>query len=112
MQAFHGSGALLREWLDEPIHVHGAGVVASSMPDYTWDAGSMSYIFDGNFVPGNPSIGIIMENNQEMAYLNVNKLDFSYNFAINAPLATVPVPAAIWLFGSALIGLAGIKRKK
>jgi hypothetical protein len=25
---------------------------------------------------------------------------------------TVPVPAAAWLFGSALIGLAGIKRKK
>lgn len=24
----------------------------------------------------------------------------------------VPVPAAVWLFGSALIGLAGIKRKK
>ena len=28
------------------------------------------------------------------------------------PVATVPVPAAAWLFGSALIGLAGIKRKK
>jgi len=25
---------------------------------------------------------------------------------------TVPIPAAAWLFGSALIGLAGIKRKK
>jgi hypothetical protein len=27
-------------------------------------------------------------------------------------VSTVPVPAAAWLFGSALIGLAGIKRKK
>jgi hypothetical protein len=27
-------------------------------------------------------------------------------------MANVPVPAAAWLFGSALIGLAGIKRKK
>jgi hypothetical protein len=27
-------------------------------------------------------------------------------------ISTVPVPAAAWLFGSALIGLAGIKRKK
>jgi hypothetical protein len=26
--------------------------------------------------------------------------------------STVPIPAAAWLFGSALIGLAGIKRKK
>ena len=82
------------------------------MPDYSWNAGTMSYTFDGNFVPGNPSIGIIMESNQEMASLNVNKLDYSYNFAILAPVASVPVPAAAWLFGSALIGLVGIKRKK
>ena len=29
-----------------------------------------------------------------------------------AGVAAVPVPAAVWLFGSALLGLAGIKRKK
>ena len=28
------------------------------------------------------------------------------------PASAVPVPAAAWLFGSALIGLAGLKRKK
>lgn len=32
-------------------------------------------------------------------------------FSSNAP-APVPVPAAAWLFGSALVGLAGLKRKK
>ena len=29
-----------------------------------------------------------------------------------APISNVPLPPALWLFGSALIGLAGIKRKK
>jgi hypothetical protein len=33
-------------------------------------------------------------------------------FTVNADLSPVPVPAAAWLFGSALLGLAGVKRKK
>lgn len=39
----------------------------------------------------------------------------SYDFTIsatNVPLNDVPVPAAIWLFGSALLGLAGMGRRK
>jgi hypothetical protein len=28
----------------------------------------------------------------------------------SGPLATVPVPAALWLFGSGLIGIVGLKR--
>jgi len=36
-----------------------------------------------------------------------------YAWAVrDGDVAAVPVPAAVWLFGSALIGLAGIKRKK
>jgi len=36
-----------------------------------------------------------------------------YQFYIETmEVAAVPIPAAAWLFGSALIGLAGIKRKK
>jgi hypothetical protein len=34
------------------------------------------------------------------------------NVSIMADVAAVPVPAAAWLFGSALIGLSGIARKK
>lgn len=41
---------------------------------------------------------------------------FSIGYHLNqfslASVSEVPVPAAAWLFGSALIGLAGIKRKK
>jgi hypothetical protein len=36
----------------------------------------------------------------------IGKADF------NIELANVPVPAAVWLFGSALMGLLGISRRK
>ena len=29
-----------------------------------------------------------------------------------APVSTIPVPAAAWLFGSAMLGLIGLKRKR
>jgi len=31
---------------------------------------------------------------------------------LGAPLTTVPVPAAVWLFGSGLLGLIGVARRK
>jgi len=31
---------------------------------------------------------------------------------LTPPISTVPVPAAVWLFGSALLGLMGVSRKK
>lgn len=34
------------------------------------------------------------------------------NFAIEADVTTIPVPAAVWLFGSGLIGLVSFSRKK
>jgi hypothetical protein len=37
---------------------------------------------------------------------------FEGSVTMNLAVGNVPVPAAAWLFGSALVGLAGIKRKK
>ena len=34
------------------------------------------------------------------------------NLQVNSGVSQVPVPAAVWLFGSALMGLAGVSRKK
>jgi len=36
----------------------------------------------------------------------------SADFALAGALAPVPVPAAVWLFGSGLLGLAGVARRK
>ena len=39
--------------------------------------------------------------------------DYSYDISIVGTVSAVPVPAAIWLFGSGLIGLIGfVKRKR
>ena len=34
------------------------------------------------------------------------EVDYTYE------VSSVPVPAAVWLFGSALLGLAGVARRK
>jgi hypothetical protein len=39
-------------------------------------------------------------------------LNASYSIAVTGGPSPVPVPAAAWLFGSALVGLAGIGRKR
>lgn len=43
---------------------------------------------------------------------NVIGMDSLNPYIANVYVSTVPVPAAAWLFGSALVGLAGVKRRK
>jgi hypothetical protein len=51
----------------------------------------------------------VLIGNGTFAPNNGGPVDYTMTFTVTS---TVPVPAAAWLFGSALIGLAGIKRKK
>ena len=44
--------------------------------------------------------------------LSAQTVDFSALVSAQAEVATVPVPAAVWLLGSGLIGLYGIHRKR
>jgi hypothetical protein len=37
---------------------------------------------------------------------------YSYDWSFNGQAPEVPVPAAVWLFGSSLIGLAGVARSR
>ncbi len=37
---------------------------------------------------------------------------YTYNYDISATVSSVPVPAAAWLFGSGLLGLVGIAKRK
>jgi len=46
---------------------------------------------------------------------NAYSLDYTFEYAGSAlvrEISTVPVPAAVWLFGSGLIGLVGMARRK
>lgn len=49
----------------------------------------------------------VIEQNHEFIYLKANTQSVSVD-VVNE----VPVPAAAWLFGSAMLGLAGLKRRK
>ena len=66
----------------------------------------------------NPSIGSATISSGQAAdllaglwYINIHST-VSPGGEIRGQVQVVPIPAAAWLFGSALIGLAGIKRKK
>jgi hypothetical protein len=42
----------------------------------------------------------------------ISGLRGAYGFTIDTTVAAVPVPGAVWLFGSALAGLIGYGRRK
>ena len=69
-----------------------------------WDANGDSIDVDGDGVPG-------------LAMIDGAFVGFNANFSVNAASyevnpAVVPVPAAVWLFGSGLLGLVGVARRK
>ena len=73
--------------------------------------------FDGTqAVLGIPSGGIaLFENISSMTITNVeSNFRDGYDLAFWAPstVSAVPVPAAVWLFGTALLGFIGISRRR
>ncbi|MEE9355574.1 MAG: hypothetical protein V3U75_08300 [Methylococcaceae bacterium] len=113
LRAWDASSSLITTpWLDEPTYQSGPGVqVASMLPNFTWNATTGTYSFDGNGQDGrgNPNTTVLMFNNQEILLLEVNDKTAFANFGLSAP--PIPIPAAVWLFGSGLIGLLGVGRK-
>jgi hypothetical protein len=61
------------------------------------------------FLTSNGSNGVVGKNGMPFGTWTFNGSQLTYNAAATAP---VPVPAAVWLFGSALAGLATISRRK
>ncbi|MDX2486916.1 MAG: VPLPA-CTERM sorting domain-containing protein, partial [Gammaproteobacteria bacterium] len=58
-----------------------------------------------------PASAWVDENNVELApALQPNYVGAS--ITITTPEGVVPVPSAVWLFGSGLIGLVGVARRK
>ena len=45
-------------------------------------------------------------------YQNYSSLGSDYAFRLEGSVSAVPVPAAVWLFGSGLLGLVGVARRK
>ena len=86
--------------------------VTSTMLTVTVDAEDNVVDWDFEFsfgAAGNNSTYTIEELVSPEGAVSANALEAVINYT---QVSEVPVPAAAWLFGSALVGLAGIKRKK
>lgn len=114
LQAFDSSHNLIASsaWLNSAFYVSGANpadFIQGSMPEYDWASHPGTYAFDGANVSGNPTIGVWLTTNQDIAYLTVTSdTDFaSFGFA-----APAPEPGSLLLMGSGIVGLGGLLRRR
>lgn len=61
--------------------------------------------------PSTPAIETLYQNSQNTASWTLNT-DGTLTYSLAPAVSAVPVPAAVWLFGSGLLGLVGIARRK
>jgi hypothetical protein len=113
LHAYDASHTLIQSaWLQDAFYVSGANpsdFVQGSMPEYKWTGGSGTYMFDGANVVGNPTIGVWLTTNTDIAYLTLTSdTDFA-SFAIAAP---TPEPGSLVLMGSGVLCLGGMLRRK
>jgi hypothetical protein len=90
--------------------VFGSGITSSSPGPFS-HVQSVRYWSSTGFAP-NPSLAWGFGFGGGGPGLD-NKLDDFYGWAVQSGnVGAVPVPAAVWLFGSGLIGLLGLARRK
>lgn len=71
-----------------------------------WDADGNSIDVDGDGISG-----LAMIDGAFMGF-NANFSTTGATLEVNPAVSAVPVPAAVWLFGSGLLGLVGVARRK
>ena len=95
--------------LEYSIHAFGAYWVTSG--DLFMEFGGSS-IFFGDYLPtGTGFLGIVADQGQG-EFVEVNFSGSAVFGVDDVRTGAVPIPAAVWLFGSGLIGLIGLARRK
>ena len=102
---FNGDGAgvtgiKMESWSSATTGINDTGDVHFTQSDSNWNTIVYNYTFDA----------AATHFKAVLVGTNAGEVGFD-NFQIDA-VATVPVPAAAWLFGSALAGLVAVRRKK
>lgn len=92
------------------IHMTVTGLLSGDFD--LWDSGSSSFAIDSNSY--NSVTGEFLYGWSDTATLYYSLLPYNVDYSIEVAgtASTVPVPAAVWLFGSGLLGLIGIARRK
>ena len=89
--------------------VMSASAIAASAPNSTCNMDGVAFFSEGSTTA--VTMGFDAVNNQLVLNWQTSDSLFSqYDFRISE-VSQVPVPASVWLFGSALLGLINIKRK-
>ena len=87
------SNLILTPWLDTPFAAS-LGSTAATMPAYNFSPGV--YDFNGNSVPGNPTVTVFLKNNTQIGKLEVTRTSTFASFILAAP-PNVPEPSTFVL---------------
>ena len=96
------------------IYTGGALVPTADWNSYSWTT-SVATLAEDNGVPGTGGApgGLTLQLKASCGPVEGCGVDAYFdNVTISTDVAAVPVPAAVWLFGSGLLGLIGVARKK
>jgi hypothetical protein len=97
----------------------GTSFADSAMPNCLWTknpnpagnhAGTV-FLFASTDNDGDGTLGIPMAQGGPFYDYSLNS-GFNFNFNLQGTMTVVPVPAAVWLFGSGLLGLVGMAGRK
>lgn len=98
-------------WVSAPEAI----VFDSSVPDASGSNGTLLLSGNTNFILGITDGSSWMTDNG--GYINLGADSYLVSFdsgssIVTVDVAPIPLPAAVWLFGAGLVGLAGIARRR
>ena len=95
------------------------GNISTGAPDLTLSDGVPVFLdFLISEVPDPPDFNLVAIDEPGVIYIDIwdpsgiNLTPVAGGFETDVSVGVVPIPAAIWLFGSGLVGLTGIARRK
>jgi hypothetical protein len=108
LRAYDSTNTLITTpWLETPFAAS-LGSTAVQIPSFSFTPGT--YDFNGNSVPGNPSVGVFLKNNTLIYRMEVTRTSTFASFILAAP--PVPEPSSILLLVGGLLSGIGCWRRR
>ncbi len=87
------------------------GTAGSAIPDTGTFSHQNSVYWSGSEDAPNPNFAWYFDTTQGAQFTNIKRNQLAAWAVRTGDVATVPVPGAVWLFGSVLLGFLGLKRR-